>query len=520
MRIHATSDGGRASLYEFEAWEPGDDNPHGKPRNVALAAHGSRASSSSFALENQTRHPDNLIDGKLRDDDRFPWIAKETGDAWVLVEFPRAVPIDRIVWQRGFGGFPVDYDIELKRPDGTWLVVADTQNRLPHIDDRRDAEKLRLKTRRAMGGKSEPIAVKDELNNVPRTAIEELVATLEQQRQANARLLQLITGPQVFAGTFQSATATYVLDRGNPMQRSDIVEPDVPSVLGSLDLPSDTPERDRRVALARHITNPDHPLMARVIANRIWQHHFGTGLVDTPSDFGSLGERPSHPRLLDWLANELIRKDWSLKHLHRLILTSNTFRQSSVVRERALAIDADSRLLWRFPPRQLEAEAIRDSVLQASGRLNLEMHGVGFDFFNQKGGLSDYKPRTTFDPSGYRRMVYATKIRMQPVDVFGAFDCPDAGQMIAKRTRSITPVQALGLLNSDFVMRQAKLFAERINAEVGEEPKKCVRRAVELAVSRLPTQEESRDLTRLCRQFGLVQVCRVLLNANEFVFLQ
>ena len=170
--------------------------------------------------------------------------------------------------------------------------------------------------------------------------------------------------------------------------------------------------------------------------------------------------------------------------------------------------------------RRLEAEAIRDSILQVSGKLNLEMHGVGFDFFNQKGGLSDYVPKTIFDPSGHRRMVYATKIRMQPIDVFGAFDCPDAGQMIAKRTRSITPLQALNLLNSDFVMRHAEFFAERVHAEVGGEPTPCVKRAMQLALARLPTKEEERHLGRLYERFGLPQVCRVLLNTNEFVFLQ
>ena len=224
--------------------------------------------------------------------------------------------------------------------------------------------------------------------------------------------------------------------------------------------------------------------------------------------------------MLDWLAREFVRSGWSLKSLHRLILTSSTFCQSHEPRPAALAVDADCRLLWRFPPRRLEAEALRDSILQVSGKLNLESSGPGFDFFNQSGGLSDYVPKEEFDPAGWRRMVYAKKIRMQQVDVFGAFDCPDAGQMTAKRSRSITPVQALNLLNSTFVNRQAKFFAERVRSLAGDAPLEQATRAMELALGRTPTEEEARQLASLCEQHGLEQVGRVLFNTNEFVFLQ
>ena len=230
------------------------------------------------------------------------------------------------------------------------------------------------------------------------------------------------------------------------MQRLEKLPPSIPNMLGKLQ-PKDATEPERRLALARHLTRPDHPLTARVLVNRVWQKHFGTGLVDTPSDFGKMGNAPTHPQLLDWLASEFVRQGWSIKKLHRLILTSRTYMQANRPNAQAARIDAHTRFLWRFPSRR-EAEAIRDSILFVSGKLNLKSGGRGFDFFNQRGGLSDYHPKETFEANGWRRMIYAHKVRMQAVDIFGAFDCPDAGQMKPRRTRSITPVQSLSLLNS------------------------------------------------------------------------
>ena len=160
-----------------------------------------------------------------------------------------------------------------------------------------------------------------------------------------------------------------------------------------------------------------------------------------------------------------------------------------------MKVDADSRLVWRFPPRRIEAEAIRDSILQASGNLSLEMGGRGFNFFRQRGGLADYKPIETFPQDGWRRMIYAHKIRMQSVDVFGTFDCPDAGQMKPRRTQSITPLQSLSLLNSPFVNRQAEFFASRVRAEVGSQIPQQMNRAFKIAFGRDATDDERRELT-------------------------
>ncbi|MEZ6076566.1 MAG: DUF1553 domain-containing protein [Pirellulaceae bacterium] len=180
-----------------------------------------------------------------------------------------------------------------------------------------------------------------------------------------------------------------MLSRGDPEQPKESVVPAVLSALGEVQLAADTGEQQRRQVLADWIASPDSPLTARVMANRIWQWHFGIGFVDTPNDFGRNGSQPTHPALLDWLALELIRGDWSIKHLHREIVLSSSYRQSTQLRAAAAAEDADVRLLWRFR-RGVWKGAIRDSILASNGRLNLEMGGRSYDLFNLRGGLSGF----------------------------------------------------------------------------------------------------------------------------------
>ena len=501
MRIEATGNRGAASLYEFEVFEA--DNPN---RNVALASAGAIASASGFALANQTRHFDNLIDGSIDKRQAFPWVNDKGGPAWIQVDFKEPTVINKVVWHNG-SSTPADYVIEVQAPDSDeWNEVAHTRDRIPRINDTRPVEQIQL-------------------DGLESKAVSEIVSNQDQLRATQNKLNRLTAGPQVYGANFtDQPEPTWVLRRGDAMQRSEIVEPSVPVVLlnnvESTSTQTLQAERDRRLALAKHLTQPDHPLTARVIVNRIWQHHFGTGLVSTPSDFGKMGAKPSHPELLDWLAVEFVDNGWSLKWLHRLIVTSQTYRQSSRPNPEALKIDADARLLWRFPPRRLEAEAIRDSILAVSGKLNLQTGGPGFDFFQQRGGLSDYTAHQTFDESGWRRMIYAHKIRMQAIDIFGAFDCPDGGQMKPKRTRSITPLQSLSLLNSPFVNRQVDFFAERVRSEVGSSVEDQINRIFESAYSRQPKPKERERLITLANTHGLEQVCRVIFNTSEFVFLK
>ena len=237
---------------------------------------------------------------------------------------------------------------------------------------------------------------------------------------------------KIYAGVFSQPGPTHRLYRGEPDAKREEVGPDAITAFVSLGLERSTPEQQRRVALAEWITNPENSLTARVIANRVWQFHFGTGIVDTPSDLGLNGTTPSHPELLDWLASELMENGWSLKHLHRTILTSATWRQDNRPNADAMRVDAATRLLWRFPTRRLEAEGIRDAILSASGALNLEdMGGPGFSpFAVEMENVRHYHAKESYGPEDWRRMIYMTKVRQEREQVFGAFDCPDASQAV------------------------------------------------------------------------------------------
>jgi mono/diheme cytochrome c family protein len=329
-----------------------------------------------------------------------------------------------------------------------------------------------------------------------------------------------VASRKVFAGMFTTAPATNRLYRGDPMQRRERVVPDVPASLGALGLESDAAEADRRLALAHWLTGPENPLTARVIANRVWQHHFGTGLVATPSDFGKMGFAPTHPELLDWLASSLIDGGWSLKALHRTILLSSTYRQSSRPRDEGLAADAGTTLLWRFPPRRLDMEPIRDSILAVSGSLDLKMGGPGFLVFKDNDNyVRIYEPREEWGPEQWRRMVYAQRVRMTPDGIFGAFDCPDAGQPAPKRGRSTTAIQALNLLNSTFVAQQAEILADRARRESAGDDAAALDRIFLLAFGRPPADDERADCLAIASEHGLDAVARAVLNSNEFLFL-
>jgi hypothetical protein len=255
-----------------------------------------------------------------------------------------------------------------------------------------------------------------------------------------------------------------------------------------------------------------------VIANRVWQGHFGVGLVETPNDFGINGLAPSHPELLDWLAADLIRNNGSLKSIHRKIVLSRTYRQSSQPNPRGLQIDADARLLWRYPRRRMEAESIRDTILKVCGQLNPKMYGRGYDLFQQRGGLSGFTPIEEFRGDGLKRMIYAHKVRREREAVFGAFDCPDAGQSTGLRRTSTTPIQALNLFNSRFTIDQSAALAQSVRNQVGSDPKACIEAAYQRCLKRMPTVQEMEESLPIVSELGLEVLCRALLNCNEFLF--
>jgi hypothetical protein len=336
-----------------------------------------------------------------------------------------------------------------------------------------------------------------------------------------ARMTALDGPVPVYAGTFRMAPEPiYLLKRGDVMQREALVSPGaIPAVRPAFALKKGgASESDRRLALADWIAHADNPLAPRVMVNRLWHWHFGQGLVNTPSDFGFNGDRPSHPGLLDWLAAEFRAQGGRLKPIHRLIVLSRAYRQASKPVPGAVAVDAGNRLLWRYTPHRLEAEAIRDTILQTSGALNRNMGGPGYHLWTYSGYVIVYTPKARLGPEEFRRMVYQFKPRLQQDRTFGAFDCPDATGTVPRRNVSTTALQALNLLNDPFVVDQSERFAERVKGEIGSGGLSAqVKRAFWLALGRAPTEVEQSAALKVARSHGLPVLCRALFNTNEFV---
>ena len=282
----------------------------------------------------------------------------------------------------------------------------------------------------------------------------------------------------------------------------------------------------RRAELAKWIASKDNPLTARVLVNRLWQQHFGYGLVRTASDFGAAGDKPTHPELLNWLASELTAKDWSLKHIHRLIVTSVAYRQAAKGDDAGAKIDPENKLLWQYPRRRLDGEALRDAMLAVSGQLNLKAGGPSV--FPElppelQKATPSWKPSTDASERN-RRSVYVFVKRNLRYPLFALFDAPDRNETCARRFTTTTAPQALTLLNDTVVLSFAKAFATRVTKEVGTDREKVIDRAFPLAMGRPPTTEErAAMLGYLKRHKGteaeaVVDLCHTLLNVNEFLY--
>ena len=329
-----------------------------------------------------------------------------------------------------------------------------------------------------------------------------------------------------FVGNFIQPKITHVLHRGSPENPRDIVPPAAPKILsGDLGVDNTASGRARRAEFAEWMVGKKNPLTARVMANRIWQHVFGAGLVVTGGDFGRAGAPPSHPELLDWIATEFSNPSrpegtpWSMKELIRIFVTSDAFQRSNQPSDIGLEKDATSSLLWRFPPRRVEAEVIRDGILLASGKLNRKMGGRSYRIHNIKKTYAQWEVLNNFGPETWRRMIYQERMRRVDDQIFTAFDFPDCGQVRAKRPVSTTPLQALNLMNSDFVVDQAKHLATRAMNESNANLKASVIRVFELIFSRKPMKEELNASLQIAKDRGLEIVCRALINSNEYAFL-
>ena len=436
------------------------------------------------------------------------WISKQKGGGWAQLELARPERIQRVVWSRDrstSAGRRYDdrlatgYVIEISSDGKDWKRVASSSDRI--------ADSFRAR-----------ITSLPTLSDVPADKAAQVASLTRKRAQLLTELQKLTTLPMVYAGTFAQPSATHRMHRGDPTQPREEVAPTALSKIGSpIQLPADTPEQERRLALAKWIADPANPLTARVIVNRLWHYHFGTGLVDTPSDFGLNGSGPTHPELLDFLASELIAHRWSLKHIHKLILLSRAFQQSSAMNTTSYQADSNARLLWRFPPRRLEAESLRDAILATSGRLDLQMGGAGFDLFEPNDNyVKVYTTKAEYGPVEFRRMIYQSKPRTMLDDFFGAFDCPDAGQPQPKRTASTTSLQALNLLNSHFALQQSGFLAERLQKEAKSLPEQ-ITRAFGVLYNRAPSADEHAESISFAKANGLAALCRALYNSNEFI---
>jgi mono/diheme cytochrome c family protein len=482
-------------LDELEVWS-GDTN-------VALAATGATVTSSGNLKGYDIHKLEHVNDGQHGNS--RSWISDTNGKGWVQIAFPKVVEVDRIEWSRDRQGRFADrlatsYVIECSTDAENWQTVASSADRRPF-------------------GQAVPTDPVYDFESAAPDRAAQGRAWLNELKKARQDREQAAKPQLVYAGTFRQPEPVHRLYRGDPMAKREVVLPGTISSLGSLDAGADLSEQARRVKFAEWIASDQNPLTARVAVNRIWQHHFGTGLVETPSDLGANGAAPSHPQLLDWLAGYLISHNWSIKSLHRQILLSATWQQSSLPQAEAIRTDAQSRLLWRHPPRRLEAEAIRDSILSVSGVLDKTSGGPGFSGFEvEMENVRHFFPKQSYGPEDFRRMVYMTKVRQERDSVFGAFDCPDASQTMPRRSRSTTPLQALNLLNSEFIRDQSQRFAERLSAESsGMEDQ--IHSAYLLCFSRRASAEEVSDAGEFISAYGLPAFCRAMLNANEFLFI-
>ena len=501
-----------ARVDEFEVWT----KDRAKDRNVALAGNGGKAVGATTRkaedFANASAYGVELVnDGKFGE----RWFV--AAPAELTIEFAKPETIERIVFSHdrtaapdtivtGIGPFVTEYQVLVSQDGKEWKAVADSTARPPY----------------------------NEAHLIERFAPAVMSAEEKQKREAltnelarlNRELKAIPSLPMVWAGKFeQPKETTYVHKGGDPLRRGADVKPASLAVLDgalkSFELPADAPESERRLALANWIASDENPLTARVLANRIWHYHFGTGIVDTPSDFGYLGGKPSHPELLDWLAKRLQAHGWQLKPLHREILLSQTYQQSGALREDVAKQDGSTRLLWRFPPRRLSAEEIRDTILSVTGKLDLKMGGPSFRLYRYlEDNVATYIPLDQHGPETYRRAVYHQNARSSLVDGLTDFDLPDNAAAAPNRISTTSPLQALTLLNHQFTLDMADALAARVKQEAPNDEAAQVRRAFALAFQRQPVREEETAALQLIKQYGWRAFGRALLNANELIYVQ
>jgi hypothetical protein len=464
---------------------------------------------------------------------------------WVVDAFNRDMPYDEFVRQQVAGDVlhPEDLDSLI----ATGYLVCGTWDQPGHLEGsesmrksvRQDALEemiatlgqsflgLTINCARCHDHKFDPISQRDYYR------VAALLSGVTQEEKERAKIPLKSPDPgKEFSGVAhvvvpKQPPVVRVLERGDHRKPGEVVAPAGLKALSGLDadfgLAPDAPEGRRREALARWLSDPRNPLTARVLVNRLWYHHFGQGLVDTPSDFGFNGGRPSHPELLDFLASRFVDGGWKVKDMHRLLVTSAAYRQESRARDEcAEGRDADNRLLWRANRRRLEGEAVRDSALSVAGALNPRVGGPSFRDVEVKLGSQNHEftdPTGEFSDAANRRTLYRLWARSGAHPMLDALDCPDPSVMAPRRTRTITPIQALSMSNNPYMEKCAERFAARLRREAGDDPAGQVEQAWRLAFARPPGDREARAARSFIEKHGLDGLCLVLFNANEFLFI-
>ncbi|QDU07255.1 DUF1553 domain-containing protein [Gimesia aquarii] len=491
---------------EFEVWTAEETS-----RNVALAKQGGTAkgANSRVAGDFSGAYDVNLtIDGKIG----ACWIA---GSPDLVIEFKQPETINRVVFSSDRSGaamsnykatFLADYKLEVSTDGKVWQEVASSKDRKPVNANHR---RKRFYVSEVTPGEQKQISEWD-------TEI----------RQIGRELAAIPALPAWWVGNHRQVNGPFhVFVGGNPQRKGEHVVPASMSTLSKVtkgyQLDEKSPHGERRLALARWLVAKENPLTPRVLANRLWHYHFGTGIVSTPSDFGYMGTRPTHPELLDWLAVRLQENGWRLKAIHKLIMLSQTYQQTSTFRAEAARIDSDTRYLWRFPPRRLSGEEIRDTLLSVSGKLNLKMGGPGFRLYQYlQDNVATYVPLEKFGPETYRRAVYHQNARAARLDLLTDFDCPDNAFAAPRRNSTTTPLQALTLMNHQFTLDLSRFLADRLQRDVGtEHMDRQIDRAFRLLYARPPVPQEQLAARKLISANGLNAFCRAMINSNELIYL-
>ena len=493
-----TNDGAEPCLDELELYGPGRET------NLALAQQGTKATASSEYPGSTIHRIPHLNDGRHGND--RSWISQERGGGWAQLELLRPELLDRVVWSRDATEPPrfrdrlaTAYRVEVSLDGRHWQTVATQEGRA-----------------------AAPEAI----------PTEKLVATLtadeKQQRQRwlkeRTRLRQVaeqLRPVQAYLGQFTPPEAIHLLKRGDVLSPGPVIPPGaltgIPGYSGDLSLTRPEQEGQRRLALARWLGDARNPLTARVLVNRLWQQHFGQGIVATPSDFGAAGAKPTHPELLDWLAADFMAHGWRSKRLHKLLVMSHTYCQTHATTPEAQAKDAGNELLGRMRLRRLDAEMVRDAILTVSGKLDPRMYGPGYALFRYRTmNVAIYEPLEEQGPETWRRSIYQTMPRAYRDDLLAKFDCPENSQRTPRRDLTTTPLQALTLLHSSFVLQQAGFLADRLRQH-SPDPARQIDLAFRLTFGRAPTPTEQAAALKLVHHHGLPALGRALFNANEFL---